>query len=365
MAQRLVCRSVADDKREDVDAVRREMGELDRQMLALVDRRARAARRIAELRKGQPPGLPVNDPAAIRDLVAHSSGDLAEEPLREIFRTIFAACLAIELPAAVAFVGLDGDAASCTAQGRFGSTSPLKGFDTTEAALEEVARRRAEFAVVPFETSADGPVRSTIAGLVASDLRVVEVIDASFDLQVMSRTGHLADVETIYATAIDRASCRQALGEMARFAALDVETPVLACQLAAEDPRGAAIAIERVGAKIGLHVVRRGVANEGGARIRFAVVGSRPSRRTTNDVTSFVFSVQGPSGSLLDVLKVFAERGVHLTKIQSHPLKGEAYNYLFYAETLGHFTDRPLIIVFEELRRVTRFFKLLGSYPAG
>jgi chorismate mutase/prephenate dehydratase len=356
---------VADDKREDVEEVRREMGELDRQMLALVDRRARAARRIAELRKGQPPGLPVNDHAAIRELVAHSSGDLAEEPLRDIFRTLFAACLAIELPATVAFVGLDGDAASCTAQGRFGSTSPLKGFETTEAALEEVARRRAEFAVVPFETSTDGPVRSTIAGLVASDLRVVEVIDASFDLQVMCRTGNLADVETIYATPIDRASCRKALGEMApRFAALEVKTPVLACQLAAEDHGGAAIAIERVGAKIGLHVVRRGVADEGGARIRFAVVGNRPSRRTANDVTSFVFSVQGPSGSLLDVLKVFAERGVNLTKIQSHPLKGEAYNYLFYAETLGHFTDRPLIIVFEELRRVTRFFKLLGSYPA-
>jgi chorismate mutase/prephenate dehydratase len=356
-------RPVADDKRE-LEEVRHEMGQLDSQLLALLNRRGRASRRIAALRKDQPPTLPLTDHAAIRELVAHSNGDLPEAALREIFGSIFAACLALELPAAIAFVGLEGAAASCAARGRFGQSSTLKAFETTESAFEEVSRKRAQFAVVPFETSADGPVQSTIAALVASDLRVVEVLDTSFDLHVMNRTGNLGDVETIYATASDRASCQRTLGDLgSRVAVLDVKTPTVGCQLAAEDHGAAAIAIESVGAKLGLNVARRGVVDEGGARVRFAVVGTRPSGRTASDVTSFVFSVQNAPGALLDVLRVFAERGMNLTKIQSHPLSGETWNYLFYAEAVGHFTDRPLVMVFEEIKRITRFFKVLGSYP--
>jgi chorismate mutase/prephenate dehydratase len=74
--------------------------------------------------------------------------------------------------------------------------------------------------------------------------------------------------------------------------------------------------------------------------------------------------VHDAPGSLLDVLKVFAERGINLTNIQSHPTEGETWSYLFYVEMAGHLTDRPLVMAFEEMKRITRFFKVLGSYPA-
>ena len=94
------------------------------------------------------------------------------------------------------------------------------------------------------------------------------------------------------------------------------------------------------------------------------MVGARPSSRTGDDVTSLVFSVQDAPGSLLDVLKVFAERGINLSNIQSHPVEGQTWQYLFYVDMAGHFTDRPLVMAFEEMKRITRFFKVLGSYPA-
>ena len=111
-------------------------------------------------------------------------------------------------------------------------------------------------------------------------------------------------------------------------------------------------------------MARRKVLDAGGERVRYAVVGSRPSGRTGDDVTSLVFSVQDAPGSLLDVLKIFAERGINLSNIQSHPVQGETWTYLFYVDMVGHFTDRPLVMAFEEMKRMTRFFKILGSYPA-
>jgi chorismate mutase/prephenate dehydratase len=353
------------ERQREVDELRQEIARLDAQLLVELDKRARTARQLREARKDQGPSVPLADHAAIRALVARSNGDMPQEALRDIFREVFAACLALELPVRVAYVGPEGGARHAAARGRFGGTPSLLAADTAAAALDEVTRKRAEFAVVPFETAADGQVKSTILALMSSDLRVVEVLDTTFDLHLMNRSGSSTDVEKVYATAADHALCRRFLAaQYPRPSVLDVKTPLMACQLAIEDARAAALTNETFGAQLGLQITRRNVLDHGGERVRYAVVGSRPAGRTGNDVTSLVFSVHDAPGSLLDVLRVFAERAINLSNIQSFPVEGQAWQYLFYLELVGHLTDRPLAMALEELKRITRFFKVLGSYPA-
>ena len=101
--------------------------------------------------------------------------------------------------------------------------------------------------------------------------------------------------------------------------------------------------------------------------VRYAVVCARPSGPSGHDVTAVVFRLQDSPGSLLDILRIIAERGINLTNVHSHPDLpglGEPWVYLFYLEMRGHFTDRPLVGAFEEMKRAARFFKLLGSYPS-
>ncbi len=342
------------------------MAQIDGQLLALLNGRAKASRRIGELRKHDPPAFPLTDCAAIRELVTRSSGELPEQPLREIFAAIFSSCLALELPIAIAFAGLEGSPAHAAARGRFGQTASLSAVTTTRGALDEVSRSNAEFAVIPFETSIDGPLHDAIAALVASELRVIEMLDVTLDLQLLNRSGHLTDVKKVYTTAADRALCERSLDALAPQLALEVlsvESPLLACQFAVGDSEAGALAAEGFGIALGLEVARRGMLDTAGARARYAVVGKRPSGRTGNEATTLVFSVQEAPGSLIEVLKIFADRGLQLTRIQSHPVPGEAWSYLFCAEVAGHFTDRPLVVAFEEIKRITRFFKLLGSYP--
>jgi chorismate mutase/prephenate dehydratase len=354
---------VLEGKRE-VDELRQEMAKLDAQILGALDKRARAARRLREARKDHAPLLPLTDHAAIRALAARSTGDMPHESLREIFREIFAACLALELPVRVAYVGPEGGPTHAAAYGRFGGPGVFV-TESAAAAVDEVTRKRAEFAVVPFETSADGPVVASVTALMASDLRIVEVLDARVALHLMSRTGSMSDVEKVYATAADHALCQRFLTDLgSRPAVVDVKTPLSACQLAAEDPSAAAIASEMFGSSLGLETACRDVLDAGGERVRYAVAGARPSSRTGEDVTSLAFSVQDAPGSLLDVLKIFAERGINLSNIQSRPVQGQAWQYLFYVDMAGHFTDRPLVMAFEEMKRITRFFRVLGSYPA-
>jgi chorismate mutase/prephenate dehydratase len=355
---------VSQSKRE-VEELRQEIAKLDAQLLTTLEKRARASRRLGELRREQAPALPLHDHASIRALVARSSGDMPQDSLADVFREIYAACLPLELPVRVTFVGGEGGAGHAAARSRFGGASELVAAESTPAALDEVTRKRAEFAVVPFETTTEGQVQSTIVALMTSDLRIAEVLDATFELHLMNKSGTSGDVQKIYATAGDHALCQRFLaGLTPRPALLDVKTPLTACRMATEDPGAAAITIEAFGVQLGLEVVRRNVRDSGSDRVRHAVVGTRPSGRTGDDVTSLIFSVQDAPGSLLDVLKVFAERGINLGNIQSHPMKGEAWSYLFYVEATGHFTDRPLVMAFEEMKRITRFFRVLGSYPA-
>jgi chorismate mutase/prephenate dehydratase len=172
-------------------------------------------------------------------------------------------------------------------------------------------------------------------------------------------------VSKLYGTAADHALCRRFIERLAsHVAVVPVASPRLACELAAGESGAAAIAGEAVAASFGLEIATRDVRDAESARVRYAIAGTRPSARTTDEATSFVFSVQDAPGSLLDVLRVFADRGIRLTKIHSHPSDGSNWSYLFYAEASGHFTDRSLVTAFEEIKRMTRLFKLLGSYPA-
>lgn len=374
---------MSDTKRE-LDELRQEIAKLDAQLLVTLEKRARTSRRIGEVKKDQPASLPLADRASIRALVARSAGEMPPEALRSILREVFAACVALELPVKVAYTGAEGGPGHAAARLRFGGGGTnLIATESTAAALEEVVRRRAEYAVLPFETSTEGPVQPTIAALLATELKLCEQLDTQFCLHLMNRTGNAADIEKIYATPADRALCERYFADEgvsasqrpnypdgasqhrpARAAILDVKSPLMACQLAVEDHGAAALASEVFGAQLGLEIAKRNVLDGGGDRVRYAVVGSRPSSRTGTDSTAFVFSVQDAPGSLLDALKMFADRGINLTKIQSKPMQGESWSYLFFVEVVGHFTDRPLVTAFEEIKRITRFFKVLGSYPA-
>ncbi len=353
---------MSDSKRE-VDDLRQEIAKLDAQLLVGLEKRARASRKIGELRKDQAPSLPLTDRASLAAIVARATGDMPPDALREIFRDVFAACLSLELPVPVVYLGPEGGAGHAAARARFGAGAKFIAQESALAAFDELITHRAEFAVVPIETRAEGPVQATIGALTTSDLRIVAAFEASSNLSLMSRTGNMADVEKVYATPADHALCQGFLSQL-KVSVLDVKSPLVACQLAFEDHGASALATDAFGAQLGLEIARRNVKDGGDERVRYAVVGTRPSSRTGSDLTALVFAVQDAPGSLLDVLKQFAERGINLTKIHSRPAPGEAWAYIFYVEVMGHATDRGLITATEEIKRLTKFFKVLGSYPA-
>lgn len=353
------------DKRREVEELRQEMGKIDTQLLSALEKRGKLSKRIGDLRKDVPAAITMPDRSQLEALLGRATGDIPKPALSEIFREIWATCLSLEQPTVVSYCGLEGAFAHAAARSRFGHAAEYTGCETVSAALDEVTRQRAQYAVVPYETRTDGLMQMTIAALTTSDLKIIACFETVVNLQVLTKAGSMEEIEKVYAIAKDRAHCQRFLAEKLPGAqVMDVKTPMGACQLAAGDPRAAALAHASVGASHGLEVLFRNVRDEGDERVRYAIVGTRPSSRSGNDLTAVVFAVNDSPGALHEVLKQFAERGVNLTKIQSRPTQEEAWQYLFFIEVQGHPTDRNVVGAIEEVRRQSKFFKVLGSYQA-
>lgn len=352
------------DKRREVEDLRKEISKVDAQLLAALEHRAKLSKKVGEARKSlaAPNALP--EVAQIQAIVAGAAAvDFPKEALREIFREIVATCYSLEKPIVVAYTGLEGAFAHAAARTRFGLTAEYTACESVASTLDEVTRQRAGYAVVPYETRSDGLLQATIAALGATDLKIVACFETVVNLQLASRATSMSDVQRVYGTARDRAHCQHFLAaELPGAQVMDVKTPMAACQLTAEDPQAAALAHESIAVQHGLETLKRNVRDEGEERVRYAIVGTRPSSRSGSDRTAIVFAVNDSPGALHEVLRQFAERGVNLTKIQSRPTPGEAWHYVFFIEVEGHATDRAIVGALEEVRRYSKFFKVLGSY---
>ena len=98
---------------------------------------------------------------------------------------------------------------------------------------------------------------------------------------------------------------------------------------------------------------------------RFLVVSNdRRGAPTGDDKTSVLFAVPHEAGALFKVLEAFAQQRINLSTIESRPLKGRAWEYVFFIDLAGHADQPGMQKALQALKRRALFVKVLGSYPA-
>jgi prephenate dehydratase len=129
-----------------------------------------------------------------------------------------------------------------------------------------------------------------------------------------------------------------------------------------------AAAAERYGARI----LRKSIEDDRQNFTRFFLLTKKPATLKRDKLggkrpwkTSLVFTTRNIPGALFRSLSAFALRDVNLTKIESRPLRGKPWEYLFYLDFLGHVEDPVVKNAIGHLRELADFLKILGCYPAG
>jgi chorismate mutase/prephenate dehydratase len=115
----------------------------------------------------------------------------------------------------------------------------------------------------------------------------------------------------------------------------------------------------------GLTILEANIQDSSENVTRFLVIGRKYPGPTGNDRTSIMFSVQDHVGALHDSIASFKKFKINMTKIESRPSKRKAWEYFFFVDCDGHFTDPKVAKAIASLEEACNFAKVLGSYPNG
>jgi len=352
------------DERQRLEELRRQLLDTDLDILRTLEKRARTAQELARLRTGTARYAPVADAAHLQALERAVTAPLAPNAVRPIFTAIDAGCRLYEVAPRVAFIGSEGGFCWMATRSFFGLGSEMVRAENPATAIEEVARSQVDFAVVPYESFKDGPIFPTIQAIANADLKVIGEREVTQALVLVNATGNPTDVEKVYLAPFDHVSCVQYLeSNHPRATVIDVRSPLMAWTLAAENHGGGAIVPRGTIGTGDLRVARENIGDEGEVKIRYAVISRLPAPRSGNDATAILFGVHDRPGALHAILQHFKERDCNLRRIQSRPVPGQNWEYIFYVEVGGHMTDRSLVAALEGVKREAKMVKIIGSFP--
>lgn len=349
-----------------IQALRLRIDTIDDDILNLLNERSRIVLEVGRLKSGH--NLDFHVPGRERQiyerLLSQNPGPFPNDALKIIYREIISACLALESPMKVAFLGPKATFSHLATMQQFGLSAELVPMKSIPAVFEEVEKGRALYGVVPVENSTEGVVSHTLDMLVESGLQIIAEIMLEVHHDLLSRTGRIEDVKKVYSHSQPLAQCRQWLDEnLPGVPTVDVASTAVAAQIASDDYSSAAIASELAASIYDLKIVRSRIEDQVSNFTRFLTISRKGCERSGNDKTSVLFAVKDEPGILCRMLEPFAKRGINLSKIESRPFKKKAWEYIFFLDLYGHVSDPDVSVALDELKQCCQFLKILGSYP--
>jgi chorismate mutase/prephenate dehydratase len=349
-------------------SIRQRIDEIDCQLQTLINERAEAAQEVARIKLSTNPNAefyrPEREAVVLRKVKERNQGPLEGEEVARLFREIMSACLALEQPLKVAFLGPDGTYTQAAALKQFGHSVQTQSLNSIGDIFRDVEAGAFHYGVVPVENSTEGVVSHTLDSFLNSPLLICGEVSLRINHQLLSMERELKTVNRVYSHAQSLAQCRGWLDQhLSNAKRISVNSNAEAASLAAQHSGAAAIAGEAAGAIYQLNQLASNIEDEPGNTTRFLVIGKQDVAASGNDKTSVLFSTHNKAGGLHDMLSPFAEHGISMTRIESRPSRRGRWDYVFFVDVEGHKEDSKHSQALQKIERAATQFRVLGSYP--
>ncbi|MDO9213853.1 MAG: prephenate dehydratase [Methylococcales bacterium] len=347
--------------REKIDAI-------DAQLLQLMNQRAECALEVAKTKLAQGETgtfyRPDRESLVLRRIKELNQGPLSDETAMRFFRELMSACLALEKPLDVAFLGPEGTFTQQAAFKHFGHAVKTIPAATINDIFNSVESGSCQFGVVPVENSTEGVISHTLDRLLHSPLNICGEVEIRVHQNLISQADKLADITEVYSHSQSLAQCRQWLSNHLPHAVQTaVSSNAEAVRLAASNPHAAAIAGIAAAEVYELTVLEKNIEDEANNTTRFIIIGEQTSAPTGKDKTTLVVSTSNQAGALYKTLEPFASAGVDMLNIESRPSRQGLWDYVFFIDIEGHSEDAKVADALALLKNKVNMMKLLGSYP--
>jgi len=349
----------------ELERLREAIDRTDDRILEALNERATLARAIGTLKVGQA-YRPEREAQVLLRVKARNAGPLSGETVAMLFREIMSACLALERPITVAYLGPRGTFSERAALKHFGLAAEAVAVASIDEVFRDVESGAADFGVVPVENSTEGAVGRSLDLMPQSPLQVCGEVIVRIHHNLMSRAApaDLAEIRRVFSHGQSLAQCHEWLNRNLPDAErVAVASNAEAARRAAEEPGSAAVAGDMAAEHYGLSILAANIEDEPNNTTRFLVLGDYRPKPTGRDKTSLVLSARNKAGAVYEMLTPFARRGVSMTKFESRPSRMALWEYLFFVDIEGHRDDANVAAALEEVAGIAGFLKVLGSYP--
>lgn len=353
---------------DSLSDLRNQIDDIDQEILSLINRRARLAIDVAKIKTAAGESScfyrPDREAIVLLKIKQSNKGPLADESVAHIFRELMSACLALEKPLNVAFLGPEGTFTQQAAFKHFGhaiNAQPLPAIDEIFRAVESEA---CQFGVVPVENSTEGVITHTLDSFLNSSLLICGEVELRIHHNLLSKCSDITKINEVFSHQQSLAQCREWLDRyLPRVKRADVSSNAEAARLAASKNHSAAIAGEVAAELYELDILERNIEDEPDNTTRFLVIGKQNIGCSENDKTTLIVSTGNQPGALHSMLEPFAEHDVSMTKIESRPSRKGMWDYVFFIDIEGHQDDHHVSEALTTLEKKVSMLKVLGSYP--
>jgi chorismate mutase/prephenate dehydratase len=348
--------------------LRKQIDEIDQAILQLINKRAKLAEEVArtKLASGDDASFyrPDREALVLRRIQEHNPGPLSDATAAYFFREIMSACLALEKPMQIAFLGPKGTFTQQAAFKHFGHAVYTEAVSTIEGIFKAVETGHCDFGVVPIENSTEGVVTHTLDSFNESPLKICGEVEIRIHHNLMSNVANLKEITEIFSHKQSLAQCRKWLEQnLPEVLCTEVNSNAEAARLASITKGGAAIAGEVAAEIYAVTILEKCIEDELNNTTRFVIIGRLDTNSTSKDKTSLLVSVKNDAGALHEILQPFAKHGIDMTRIESRPSREGLWQYRFFIDIEGHCSDEKPKQAIAELESKVMQLKVLGSYP--
>lgn len=371
--------------------IRQEIDQLDSQLTQLFVQRMALARRVAE-EKGKT-GQPVENPRREREILARV-GQLAGEELEQYARNLYSVLFDLSRSYQTTLLGKEGPLARqirgalleagtqfprrgvVACQGVEGSYSQMACdklfslpsilyFRSFEAVFQAVEQGLCDYGILPIENSSNGSVNAVYDLMRDHNFYIVRSIRLHIDHHLLAKPGaDLSQIREIVSHEQAIGQCSQFLGQHPDIKVTICENTAAAAQMVAESDRSdlAALSSRSCAKLYGLEALSNEVQNSANNYTRFICITKDPAIYPGADRISLMLSVPHTPGALYRMIARFAALGLNLTKLESRPIPGRDFEFLFYFDLEASAWSDQVVSLLSECAETHQLFVFLGSY---
>lgn len=264
----------------------------------------------------------------------------------------------------IAFLGPAGTFSELVAKKRFGTAVKRVPIPGVYEVFEYVRAHRDAAGIVPIENSSGGTIYETIDCLVEPrrPLVILEELSLQVRLALLGHTGE--KIHTLYSHFAPMQHCdawiRQHLPRVERK---ETASTALAAETAAANRHAAALGMREAAKRYGIDVLEFPVQPDVPNLTQFVCIGRAAQAMPTADKTSLIITLHNRPGSLCELLEVFRDYNINMTRLLSRPIIGQPKSYIFFIDLEGSPAVTPVREALTRARRAAESLRIAGTYP--